>query len=181
MITFESQLADEHRARGFFRELPDPQAASAVIAEQYWDDDDQARQPALRRILQRRNVSAIAYPTLGHRDVLQVFLRDSGGEPVFITSSLLDICEASTPTCRSDFVAIEAVLEQALRLSAEERTELVERLLDSLDEAAPADPDREAAWTEVLDRRLQEIREGRVETIAAAEAIAQARAAARRR
>jgi hypothetical protein len=83
MITFESQLADEHRARGFFRELPDPQAASAIIAEQYWDDDDRARQPALRRILQRPNVGAIAYPTLGHRDVLQVFLRDSGGEPVF--------------------------------------------------------------------------------------------------
>jgi putative addiction module component (TIGR02574 family) len=78
-------------------------------------------------------------------------------------------------------VAIEAVLEQALRLSAEERTELVERLLDSLDEAAPADPDQEAAWTAVLDRRLQEIREGRVETIAAADVIAQARAAARRR
>lgn len=69
-------------------------------------------------------------------------------------------------------MAIEAVLEQALRLSAEERTELIERLLDRLDEAAPADPDHEAAWSEVLDRRLQEIREGHVETIAAAEVIA---------
>lgn len=83
MIMFELQLANQHRARGFFRELPDPDGATSVIAEQYWDDDDRARQPALRRILQRSNVSAIAYPTLGHRDVLQVFLRDSSGEPVF--------------------------------------------------------------------------------------------------
>jgi putative addiction module component (TIGR02574 family) len=78
-------------------------------------------------------------------------------------------------------MAIEAVIEQALKLSVEDRTELIERLLDSLDEAAATDPGREAAWTEVLVRRLQEIREGRVETIDAAEAIAQARAAARRR
>lgn len=78
-------------------------------------------------------------------------------------------------------MAIEAVIEQAMKLSIEERTELVERLLDSIDEATPTDPDREAAWTEILVRRLQEIREGRVETIDAAEAIAQARAAARRR
>ncbi|HEX8109788.1 MAG TPA: hypothetical protein VF516_18785 [Kofleriaceae bacterium] len=102
MITFESQLANEHRARGFFRELPDPQVASAIIAEQYWDDDDQARQPTLRRILQRPNVSAIAYPTLGHRDVLQVFLRDSGAEPVFACvlvsgARLRDMLTGSSP------------------------------------------------------------------------------------
>jgi putative addiction module component (TIGR02574 family) len=78
-------------------------------------------------------------------------------------------------------VAIDLVIEQALKLSVKERTELIERLLDSLDEAAAADPGREAAWTEILDRRLQEIREGRVETIDAAEVLAQARAAARRR
>jgi hypothetical protein len=83
MITFESQLANEHRARGFFRELPDPQVATAIIAERYWDDDDQVRMAALQTIVERTNVSAITYPTLGHRDVLQVFLRDGGGEPVF--------------------------------------------------------------------------------------------------
>lgn len=77
-------------------------------------------------------------------------------------------------------MTIDVVIEQALKLSVEERTELVKRLLDSLDEATPADPDREAAWTEVLDRRLREIRQGRVETIDAAEVIARARAAARR-
>lgn len=78
-------------------------------------------------------------------------------------------------------MALEAVIDQALKLSVEERTELIERLLVSLDEAELADPGREAAWTEVLVRRLQEIREGRAETIDAAEALAQARAAARRR
>jgi putative addiction module component (TIGR02574 family) len=78
-------------------------------------------------------------------------------------------------------VAIDVVIEQALKLSVEERTELIERLLDSLDDDAATDPGREAAWTEVLVRRLQEIREGRAETIDAAEAIAKARAAARRR
>lgn len=83
MITFESQLANEHRARGFFQELPDPKTAIAIIAERYWDEDDQVRVAALRKILERTNVSAITYPTLGHRDVLQVFLRDSGAEPVF--------------------------------------------------------------------------------------------------
>lgn len=77
-------------------------------------------------------------------------------------------------------MALEAVIDQALKLSVEERTELIERLVDSL-ETEPADPGYEAAWTEVLDRRLQEMREGRVETIDAAEAFARARAAARRR
>ena len=52
------------------------------------------------------------------------------------------------------------MLEQALKLSVEERTELIERLVDSLDAAGPADPGHEAAWTEVLDRRLQEMRDG---------------------
>lgn len=83
MITFESQLANQHRARGFFRELPELEVATATIAERYWDDDDQARLPVLRKILQQTAVSAIAYPTLGNRDVLQVFLRDSGGGSVF--------------------------------------------------------------------------------------------------
>lgn len=58
------------------------------------------------------------------------------------------------------------MLEQALRLSVEDRAELVARLLESLDETAPdpdPDPEHDAAWTEVIDRRLQDIREGRVE------------------
>jgi putative addiction module component (TIGR02574 family) len=80
----------------------------------------------------------------------------------------------------TEIVAIEAVIEEALKLSVEERAEVISRLLDSLEEG-PEDPDHEAAWTEVLDRRLREIREGRVELIDAADAMVQARAAAGRR
>jgi len=82
------------------------------------------------------------------------------------------------PPGYTSLVAIEAVIEQALRLSAEERTRLVELLLDSLDEAD--DPGHEAAWAEIIDRRLQDIEAGRVELVDAADAMAQARAAARR-
>src|SRR3954468_22212041 len=76
----------------------------------------------------------------------------------------------------TSLVAIEAVLEQALRLSANERAKLIELLLDSLDETD--DPGHDAAWAEVIDRRMQDIREGRVELVDAADAMAQARAAA---
>jgi putative addiction module component (TIGR02574 family) len=76
----------------------------------------------------------------------------------------------------TDFVAIEAVIEQVLKLSVEERTELVTRLLDSLD--ADADPGHEAAWADVVERRLQDLAEARVELLDAADAFAQARAVA---
>jgi hypothetical protein len=89
MITIETMLANERRARGFFRELPAPQIAQAVVAERYWDDDDQARAPSLQNILSRTNVSAIAYPTLAHRDVLQVFLRDEGDDDLVFACVLV--------------------------------------------------------------------------------------------
>jgi hypothetical protein len=89
MITFEAQLANERRARAFFRKLPDPQTAEAVIADRYWDDDDQAREPVLRDILARTNVSAVAYPTLGYRDVLQVFLRDGNHDDLVFACVLV--------------------------------------------------------------------------------------------
>jgi putative addiction module component (TIGR02574 family) len=73
-------------------------------------------------------------------------------------------------------VAIEAVIEEALKLSVEERTELVALLLDSLDDKA--DPGHEAAWTEVIDRRMEDIAEGHVKLVDAADAMAQARAVA---
>ena len=73
-------------------------------------------------------------------------------------------------------MALEAVIEEVLKLSAEERTELVARLLDSLDDNA--DPGHEAAWTEVIDRRMKDIAEERVELVDAADAMAQARAVA---
>jgi putative addiction module component (TIGR02574 family) len=80
-------------------------------------------------------------------------------------------------------MVIEAVIEEALKLPPEERSELIERLLESLEDGTSADPDHDAAWTEVIDRRLQEARSGRVQLIDASEALIQARAAigARRR
>jgi len=57
-------------------------------------------------------------------------------------------------------MALEAVIAEALKLSAEDRTELVARLLESLDDNA--DPGHEAAWTEVIDRRMKDITEERV-------------------
>ncbi len=78
-------------------------------------------------------------------------------------------------------MAIQSVIEQALRLSVEERTELVTRLLESLDDNSAGDPGHDAAWTEVIDRRLEEAREGRVELVDASVATARARAAASRR
>jgi hypothetical protein len=84
MITLETTLANGHRARGFFRQFPDVPAAEAMVVERYWDEEDQAREPVLRSVLARLNVAAIAYPTLEHRDVLQVFLRDDdAGDLVF--------------------------------------------------------------------------------------------------
>jgi putative addiction module component (TIGR02574 family) len=82
-------------------------------------------------------------------------------------------------------VTIETMIEQALRLSVEDRTELVARLLESLDEVAPADPGHEAAWTEAIDRRVRDIQDGRVELIEGSITMARAReavaAAARKR
>jgi putative addiction module component (TIGR02574 family) len=74
-------------------------------------------------------------------------------------------------------MAIDVMFEEAMRLSDDERTELVVRLLDAFEEAAPVDPGREAAWTEVIDRRLQEARDGRATLVDADEAVARVRAA----
>lgn len=78
---------------------------------------------------------------------------------------------------------MDALLAQALQLSVEERAELVARLVESLEGSAAADPGREAAWTEVIDRRVREARSGQVALVPAVEAMTQVRAAvaARRR
>ena len=81
MIIVESQLAGRRSARVFFRTLPsDPGVADIAAGARYWDDDDQAREPVLRSILAQINLRAIAYPTAGHRDVLQVSLRSNHTE-----------------------------------------------------------------------------------------------------
>jgi putative addiction module component (TIGR02574 family) len=68
------------------------------------------------------------------------------------------------------------VVEQALDLTDDERGELAALLLRSLD---PRDGGElttlewEAAWSAELDRRLQEIREGRVELVDGDEVLAE--------
>ena len=70
---------------------------------------------------------------------------------------------------------IEALVEEALKLPVKERAELIARLLDSLEDVPP-----DEAWTEVIEKRLQE---GNTDLVDAEQVMAQARAvvAARRR
>jgi len=68
---------------------------------------------------------------------------------------------------------LDAVQEQALQLSPEERAQLADRLLASLFE----DREVEDAWAAEVERRIEEIESGRAALVPAAEAIARARAA----
>lgn len=60
-------------------------------------------------------------------------------------------------------MSVEELEREALKLSAEERERLAMSLLSSIQ----GELDYEAEWAEEADRRAREIREGRVETIAA--------------
>jgi putative addiction module component (TIGR02574 family) len=68
---------------------------------------------------------------------------------------------------------LEIVEAQALKLSAEERAELADRLIASLFK----DDEIEEAWAVEVERRIEEIESGRAKLIPAAEAIARIRAA----
>ncbi len=68
---------------------------------------------------------------------------------------------------------LEIVEAQALKLSAEERAQLADRLIASLFQ----DHEIEEAWSTEVERRIEEIESGRTKLIPAAEAIARARAA----
>ena len=74
--------------------------------------------------------------------------------------------ESRSPAIRasSDYTVartIESIEADALQLSESERFELIERLTASL----PMDPEIEAAWTVELERRLEELKSGQVQTI----------------
>lgn len=69
-------------------------------------------------------------------------------------------------------MVIESVLGEALKLSDAERAELVERLLDSL-----PDSGHQAAWAEVIERRVHRVRSGSAVLVEADVAVAQVRAA----
>jgi putative addiction module component (TIGR02574 family) len=68
---------------------------------------------------------------------------------------------------------VEALEAEAMKLSAEERAQLADRLLASLSDGAEIDE----AWSAEVDRRIAEIEAGRVALIPAAEVIARAREA----
>jgi Putative addiction module component len=57
----------------------------------------------------------------------------------------------------------EQVLEQALKLGIRERAELASQLLVSLEDLSP--PEHEKLWLEVSERRVQELRDGKVKAI----------------
>jgi len=69
--------------------------------------------------------------------------------------------------------SVDAVVADALQLTAEERARVADKLLASLSE----DPDSEQAWSTEVERRLSEIESGRARLVPAADAIARARAA----
>lgn len=66
---------------------------------------------------------------------------------------------------------------KALKLSPRERARLAERLISSLDDEV--DPDAEAAWAREAERRLDELRTGKVKGRSAASVFRKARAAVR--
>lgn len=68
---------------------------------------------------------------------------------------------------------VEALEEQALKLSAEERAALADRLIASLFQ----DDEVDLAWAQEVERRVEAIEAGRSSLIPVAEAIAKARAA----
>ena len=57
----------------------------------------------------------------------------------------------------------QVVLDEALKLTTNERAEVAEQLIASLDEAS--DTDVEQAWQEEVQRRLQQIERGEMKTI----------------
>lgn len=77
-------------------------------------------------------------------------------------------------------MSVEAVIEQALKLTADEREEVIERLRVANAREAPTDPAWEAGWSAEIDRRIADIREGQVKLMEADEAFARLRAAASR-
>lgn len=68
--------------------------------------------------------------------------------------------------------SLQTVEAAALRLSAEDRAELIERLIDTVLPAPPLHP----AWEAEIARRLAEMDAGLVESIPAEKVLAEVRA-----
>jgi putative addiction module component (TIGR02574 family) len=59
---------------------------------------------------------------------------------------------------------VSEVLEKALALSTQERGLIIDRLIESLDDE-PAEKGVEAAWSDEIKHRVEDIRSGKVEMI----------------
>ena len=57
----------------------------------------------------------------------------------------------------------EQIVAAALALPEDDRLELIDRLIESLD--GPPDDDVERAWADEIARRLEEVRSGKVVTV----------------
>lgn len=66
---------------------------------------------------------------------------------------------------------VEVLEAEAMKLTAEERARLADRLIASLSE----DAEIEEAWAAEVERRIAEIEAGRAPVVPAADAIARAR------
>ena len=70
-------------------------------------------------------------------------------------------------------IPVEQIIEEALALPGEARALLADRLVESLD---PADESRiHALWAVEVQRRLDEVRSGRVKAVPGDEALARVR------
>lgn len=78
--------------------------------------------------------------------------------------------------------AVETLFAQALELPEDERGELAERLLGTLDPGGDelTGDAWEAAWASEIDQRVREIRSGRVALVDGADVMAEIRALADR-
>ncbi len=63
----------------------------------------------------------------------------------------------------------KALIEEARRLTPEERIELIENLLDSLE---PTDPEIDRLWAEEASDRLAAYRRGEIEAVTLEEVLA---------
>ncbi len=70
--------------------------------------------------------------------------------------------------------SLDQIAESALGLPLPDRTRLVARLLESLDESNP-DADVERAWESEVARRIRDLLDGRAKTIPAEQALSEAR------
>ena len=55
------------------------------------------------------------------------------------------------------------LLQKVLSLSPDQRTALIDMLIDSLN--MPIDPETDAAWAEEAERRAEEVRSGSIELV----------------